>query len=481
MNKQPEVADPSARSIVNTNYGITNIVSMKDSKKHILDMLDRCCAILTDHCGPKSGYAMLISEYGVNESFQPSIFTRDGIRILNSIDCISPLEKYIKNMLTYIGGRVDNYAKDGTTTSMLFAAAFLRKVLDTFNTNVALSGYAYSCIAKDIFDEVQKRLDNYKFTVESLCSDPTNEAELIKAAGIVAFVQALSSSGGNIVLAKAMKSIFEASPKVAWEFISYTNSRKESAEEFSVEVPEHDIKLRCSLGTITNGILNYALGTEYLDEDVRVFIYSDALINGTFKEINVMEYFTNYPTDKPLVFITQSPDPNVVKAINDLNTKRQKPITLWVYMSDLHIAGAEYPWELILANAICGCEPFDTAYAGDKMTDAYTFVAKKIHFQNGYIYIYDTVEREPESCLHPFYAHPDKATEYYKGVREGLEKQIDLYKNGHNPNGDALKYFTEMLNRLACPHRPTLKLGGTVHDQVANADVVQDVLGAIMS
>ena len=91
------------------------------------------------------------------------------------------------------------------------------------------------------------------------------------------------------------------------------------------------------------------------------------------------------------------------------------------------------------------------------------------------------MEREPDSCLHPFYAHPEKATEYYKGVRAGLEDQIDLYMNGHNPNGDALKYFTEMLNRLACSHRPTLKLGGTVHDQVANADVVQDVLGAIMS
>lgn len=481
MAKQPEVADPSMRSVVNTNFGITNIVSMKESKQHILDVLGRCCDILTEHCGPKSGYAMLISEYGVNESFQPSIFTRDGIRILNSIDCISPLEKYIKNMLTYIGGRVDNYAKDGTTTSMLFAAAFLRKFLETYDTNVSLSGYTYSCIAKGIFDEVQKRIDNYKFTVESLCSDSNNEAEQIKAAGIIAFIQALSSSGGNIVLAKAMKAIFEASPKVSWEFISYVNSRKESADEFSVEVPEHDIKLKCSLGTITNGILNYALGTEYLDENVRVFIYSDALIHGSFKEVNVMEYFTNYPTDKPLVFITRSPDPNVVRAINDLNTKRQKPITLWVYMSDLHIAGVEYPWELMLANAICGCEPFDTAYASGKMTDAYTFVAKKIHFQNGYIYIYDTVEREPDSCLHPFYAHPEKATEYYKGVRAGLEDQIDLYTNGHNPNGDALKYFTEMLNRLACSHRPTLKLGGTVHDQVANADVVQDVLGAIMS
>jgi hypothetical protein len=42
-------------------------------------------------------------------------------------------------------------------------------------------------------------------------------------------------------------------------------------------------------------------------------------------------------------------------------------------------------------------------------------------------------------------------------------------------------YLVETLNRLACVHRPTLYVGGTVHDQIANADVVQDVLGAIMS
>ena len=55
MAKQPEVADPSMRSVVNTNFGITNIVSMKESKQHILDVLGRCCDILTEHCGPKSG------------------------------------------------------------------------------------------------------------------------------------------------------------------------------------------------------------------------------------------------------------------------------------------------------------------------------------------------------------------------------------------------------------------------------------------
>lgn len=481
MANQPAVADPGTRSVVNTHFGITNIVSMKDSKQRILDTLQRCCDILTEHCGPKSGYAMLINEYGINEHFEPSIFTRDGIRILNSVDFISPLERYIKNMITYIGGRVDNYAKDGTTTSMLFAAEFLRSFLKNYDTDIKCSGYTYSGIAKDIFGEVQERIEKYKYTVADLCEDPENEAQQIKAAGIVAFIQALSSSGGNIELAKAMKSIFESSPKVAWEFISYTNSRKESDQEFSVEIPEHDAKLRVSLGTITDGILNHALGTEYLDENVRIFIYSDALIRGTFKEMNVMEYFNNYPSDQSLVFITHSPDPNVVKAINDLNTQRAKPIVLWVYSSDLRIAGVQYPWELMLTNAVCGCEPYDTSYASAKMSDDFTFVAKKVHFQNGYIYIYDTVEREESSCLHPYYAHPEKATEYYKGVRAGLESQIDLYTTGHNPNGDALKYFTEMLNKLACVHRPTLKLGGTVHDQVANADVVQDVLGAIMS
>ena len=105
----------------------------------------------------------------------------------------------------------------------------------------------------------------------------------------------------------------------------------------------------------------------------------------------------------------------------------------------------------------------------------------RVHFFGGYIHIYDTAPKLEDSCLHPYYVDKTKATAYYNDLREAIETQLDLYDNNARSEMQMRSYLVETLNRLACVHRPTLYVGGTVHDQVANADVVQDVLGAIMS
>lgn len=491
-NNMPATADPSARSVVNTNFGITNIVSLQDSKQHILDTLDKCTSILKEHCGPFSGYAMLINGYGVDEKFEPSIFTRDGIRVLSSVEFISPLEKYIKNMLTYIGSRVDNYAKDGTTTSMLFSSLFLSKFLSDYVDTIkqhGLSNFIYDELLVNVFEDVKRALKTYEFTLNRLAGKADDEvltdAEAIKAASEIAYIQAYSSSGGNGELADVMKQIFAASPRVAWDFITYNINPKESEKAYSVDVPDYDAKLKCVLGISTDGILNESLGSEYKDTDVRVFIHANALLPGSMKTVAIMEYLSQYPTDKSLVFITMNPDPTIVRQVTEFNNKRAKPISLWVYYPEIKAGGQQYPWELMLTNAVCGCEPFESVEAGNIMSDTHTFVAKKVHYRNSHLYIYDTVEADADSCIHPFYSHPEKATQYYKDMRKVLEDQIEMTKadtqKDTSKTSSLFMYFMEMYNRLACIHRPTLLLGGTVHEQVANADVVQDVLGAVMS
>lgn len=489
VNPMGEVAmqaTPTARAVVNTNFGITNIVSLAESKERILNTLKTCVEILSQHCGPQSGYAMLIDNNSAGENFQPSIFTRDGIRILRSVDFVSPLETYIKDMLTYIGTRVDNNAKDGTTTSMLFSAQFLTTYLsDTQEHEERLSNYTYARLAQELNDKVLSNLQQYVFTLNRFAGlkedEELDDADAMQLAGLIAYCQALSSSGGDLALAKAMRSIFAASPRASWEFISYNHTPKENGPAFSVETPEYDAKFKCNLGMASDGIFNHALGSEYIAEDVRVFIYADALIDGSAKTIAVLNYLSEYPIDKPLVMVGANIDPHIVVDIQKLNAARKAPISLWIYVSEVRLGGVQYPWELMLVNAICGCEPYDTKYATGPMNDSYTFMAKKVHWHDGSLYIYDTVKPLPNSCVHPFYADRSKATEYYNGMRDGLVEQLDLYSNGHKPDGRAQAYYTEMLNKLACVHRPTLRLGGTAHDQLANSDVAQDVEGAIMS
>ena len=482
-----EVKNDAAKLVVNTNMGLTNVVSITDSMTIINKTLETCMSILFGHCGPFARYSMLLNGFTAGENFEPSVFTRDGIRVLSAVEFVSPIERYIQELLTYIGGRVDNYAKDGTTTSMLIAASFIQEVLaERYEFNISSTVDVTRWI-NEYFAALNKDLNKYKFTVEKIAEfikwDYT-EADLIKAASMVAYMQALSSSGGNIQLAECVREIFARSPKMAWDFISYQNNPKESDVPYSVYVPEYDIKFKASLATASSNIFNKALGTEYEAEDVRCIIVNNGIVQAAITTIELMQYINNYPSDQPLVLISPSIDPGIIRDIDTLNHQRVAPIAVWQYMSDMRIRNTGLDFELSVANAICGCTPYEyqlTIDSSTHMSDEYTFVAKRVHFFGGYIHIYDTAPKQEGTCLHPYYTDKNKATAYYNDLREVIETQLDLYDNNARSDMQMRSYLVETLNRLACVQRPTLYVGGTVHDQVANADVVQDVLGAIMS
>lgn len=480
-----DAQNESAKLVINTNLGLTNVIGIDDSEDIILETLETCRNILFSHCGPHARYAMLLNGYTAGEKFEPSVFTRDGIRLLSAVEFVSPIERYIQDLITYIGGRVDNFAKDGTTTSMLITAKFIQEVLSERCKFDGVSTVDVTRCINKYFTDLNKDINKYKFTVEKiaeLINFDYSEADLIKAASMVAYMQALSSSGGNIQLAECVREIFASSPKMAWDFISYQNNPKESDVPYSVYTPEYDIKFKASLATASSNIFNKALGTEYEEEDVRCIIVSDGILPEAFNTIEIMQYVSNYPADKPLMIVSPSIDPNIIREIDKLNRQRTVPIAIWQYMSDMRVRNSGLDFELRITNAICGCTPYEyRTDISEKMSDKYTFVAKRVHFFGGYIHIYDTAPKLEDSCLHPYYVDKTKATAYYNDLREAIETQLDLYDNNARSEMQMRSYLVETLNRLACVHRPTLYVGGTVHDQVANADVVQDVLGAIMS
>lgn len=480
-----DAQNESAKLVINTNLGLTNVIGIDDSEDIIHETLETCRNILFSHCGPHARYAMLLNGYTAGEKFEPSVFTRDGIRLLSAVEFVSPIERYIQDLITYIGSRVDNFAKDGTTTSMLITAKFIQEVISGRCEFDDVSTVDVTRYINKYFTDLNKDINKYKFTVEKiaeLINFDYSEADLIKAASMVAYMQALSSSGGNTQLAECVREIFASSPKMAWDFISYQNNPKESDVPYSVYTPEYDIKFKASLATASSNIFNKALGTEYEEEDVRCIIVSDGILPEAFNTIEIMQYVSNYPADKPLMIVSPSIDPNIIREIDKLNHQRTVPIAIWQYMSDMRVRNSGLDFELRITNAICGCTPYEyRTDISEKMSDKYTFVAKKVHFFGGYIHIYDTAPKLEDSCLHPYYVDKTKATAYYNDLREAIETQLDLYDNNARSEMQMRSYLVETLNRLACVHRPTLYVGGTVHDQVANADVVQDVLGAIMS
>ena len=476
--------DPGARVIVNTNFGTTNIVPMEESLPQIKSTLKACQDILKEHCGPQSGYAMLVNNLSAGTNFEPNVFTRDGIRILSAIEFLSPLERYIKDMLTYVGSRVDNTAKDGTTTSMLFSALFLDNILDELKKlqQCDLSFFQMNRVIDTVFSQALEHLKTYTFDVQKLANvaneEDVTETDKVRAAGPIALMQALSSSGGNLELALSMKEIFEKSPSVSWDFITSHHSVKETGKAFSVEVCPYDSRIQC-ISTL-QGQMNSALNTEFEAEDAEVLVITSAIDDMSIKTDAILEYLRNADTDKPIVVVSSLIGGTITNEVFKLNLLRNKKISMWQYSSTIQRAGMTYPYELLILAAVAGATPFDFDEEADVVTDKHVFKAKKLHWHDSYLEFFDIFDGDTNG-LHPFYVDPDNATEFYKQTRIQLENQIKLYREGHKIDGKMFGLFMEMLNKLACVHRPTLRLGGPAHEQVANADVVQDVQGAIMS
>ena len=90
-----------------------------------------------------------------------------------------------------------------------------------------------------------------------------------------------------------------------------------------------------------------------------------------------MQYVSNYPADKPLMIVSPSIDPNIIREIDKLNRQRTVPIAIWQYMSDMRVRNSGLDFELRITNAICGCTPYEyRTDISEKMSDKYTFVAK---------------------------------------------------------------------------------------------------------
>lgn len=482
----PTAKDPR---FINTDkeFQLSNIVKTNDEINHIENTFQKIIDILKSHCGPASSYAMLVDVD--SSAFKPSLFTRDGIRILSTTEFMSPEDMFIKNMICYIGDRVDRNAKDGTTTSMLIAAEFLRALMtndygmtDLYDTpndffrNNNLSMSQRNTAVRTVFHEIMTEIENNANYISQEDSLQTS-----KDAGYIAFIQALSSSGGNITLANAMKTIFEKSPRISWEYISNYSSTRETDCEFKVEVDKFDYHIRCTLAG-ENNILNAALETEYIGEDVDLFIYPDALMDGSVQHELVLQLIQNYDDTKSLHILATRGSPQIYQAIRFANFKRKNPIAIWEYAPEKSVAGQTWPYELMALMAVSGKNQLPTDATLDDLKQNHICHLKKIHWHDTYMDLYGIVDMPDESsCIHPFVLDLEHAPVFYQQMLNVVKMQLENYRNGHKPDGRTQSYFIDILNKLVTVHRPKIRLGGNTYDQIANMEVLRDVQGAIMS
>jgi len=447
---------------------VTNTVSGKQMNDIIVHTCDNIIDVLSSHCGLYAKHAMLIIDQGM-DSFNPSIFTKDGIDILNAIEYISPIQNYIKSIVGYVGTRVDSVAHDGTTTSMLLTAMLIRNI------------YANPIKSPDEFviemNSLLEYLEECKYTVES-ASEVLGLSKQ-KTVGQIAYIQTLITSKNDKLLADCMRTIFEATPDELFTYFSYRREPMETADTYGVYYPEEDAWL--DIVVSSNLRYNHALGTEYLQEDMDLIVVEEPLITGYTEVDRLIKYLST--TTRPTLVVYHTIEQDVTKKLFDCNPDNQ-PILAMFGKSQY---GARAPIELKVLNAVAGVMPLHEAIEDDD------FVIKNVqcHIDRGSLRIsnlykcneHGVHEWYNDEPLDEQYTGPDGiyVTRYNRLISE-VRDLIHRLENKHNADvRKELLMYTESLRTMIGGRLPILKLGGQTLDIRANESVVQDALGAITS
>ena len=111
---------------------VNNITDKKELISKMIETLDDLIVVLKAHCGPFSGYAVIMDPNAMGA--EPA-FTKDGINIVRGIKYTDRIKEFTRNSLQYIGSRIETSAGDGTTSAMIICATMLKVLLEAISNS----------------------------------------------------------------------------------------------------------------------------------------------------------------------------------------------------------------------------------------------------------------------------------------------------------------------------------------------------------
>ena len=488
VHSRARVTEETNYRILNSAEGVRNYVPKQDLFKYIEKVFGQIAVNLSDHCGPFSRSALIVSPSG--GKFETNVFTRDGKDIVANMNFVSPIEEIIKQMLLYIGARIDNKAGDGTTSSMYLASRFFDIIAKEYKNKI-VNSRVFARDYEKFNDILKEELSKQKITVDELMdyAYPNKKAftvqEYQKVVATIAAFQALSSSNGDQKLADAMYQIYLQSPPGTWDYVSVFHNKYENSDAFSVDVDNYDFTLDAQIQTTTQ--LNHNLYTEYLDT-VDLLIIPEEIPDSGFFFDKVLNYLKEVTADtertRPLVIICRKMGSIIERWVVKFNDEHDNfKIVVFDHMDKMSMSGKS---TMLIALALSGgIEPYISS-AGNlsNITDQHVIHGARVHFKNHKFHVeYDPTEKKLSTDIaNKYYDDPElfpPYTYFLKILNTRLQRLKDdiQQSNFHNE----IEYYQEIIARMTFPRRPYLMVGGTAHDHAEAVAVVRDVCGAINS
>ena len=482
------VKEETSLRILNSSEGVRNYIPKNDFFDMMYKVFSEISSNLANHCGPYSRSALVVSPSG--GKYETNTFTKDGRNIVSSMNFVSPIEEIIKEMMLYIGSKVDNKAGDGTTSSMYLTSEFFSK-MSRFYKDKVVNTRQFALIYKEFENVLFKSLDKQKITLKDIIDELyPDENKIIgiddyqNVVAAIATLQTLASSGGDLELAKCMHDIYLQSPPGTWDYVATYHKKYESSARYDVEYDAYDHWINAIILTPT--MLNENLYSEYLNDKCDLMIIPEKIPGGGILFDQINGYLSVNMQDKrenDLVIVCRDMDPVVLTKINNYNVSDQKThnIVVFDHQDDLNVVAVSMS---LIALSLCGGkDPYITSKNRMGMFDEhYILHDVSLHYKNHKLYVNNLFDKEDDGAIHPFYKDPNKFKPFTMFLNM-LQKRVKEIKDDINQSqySKELELLQNTISKMCFPRRPYLMIGGKAHDHAEAIDVVRDCAGAINS
>lgn len=465
---------PQNYSDTNEKNEENNIFSLTDPR--VIETITELKALLERQCGAKSKFTILCDPF---QPMEEVIFTKDGYNTIKSVNYTDPVKKMTHRLICYIGERVSKIVGDGTTTAMLLSMNLIIQFLKQEGIKELVHMKSYSqmrVIFKQLIELYETQLEEKKFTVEKLMGiigEGTTKEEAVKG---IAYHQAMTASHGDEEVAQAIAEMFVRLPIETMDNIIFMRSGFETDWRIRLMVDEHQYS--CQSDILSTTMLNQDLKSWFESYNCRVEVLNNqltreshhyAIVHGNI--VNAFETMTNY------VFICTGACAQtrigLTKLIADLSANHESHPAVGVFFIPMNDTFAN---DAFVMSLVAGIQFPST-------TEINTLPNwMKVTFKKGTLTLegfYEGVS-ELHSALRPMYQ--DARFPQYNAMLRQLEANIAQCKSADNESmhiTHQVREYTRLKNLLLLDKRCYVMIGGSIHDNTALFDIVEDCVHAV--
>ena len=461
-----------SRAILNANNGVTNIIEADVIKDDLLKVISKIFNTLKMHYGPLSEFAALDSR----DPLAKTKFTKDGINIVRAIEFASPQEDWVRKTVAFIGERVEASVGDGTTSAMMFTCAMMKHMMESIDK---IKPIAYITLRKT-FDHLVKMVEFY---LKQLTYEPRDCKGSIYPPSVkeIVYRQVYTASHGDDELAKAMAEMYMNTPEELWDKMIYERLTYESDERFKVVYTGGQYQMQCDV--MMNGMLNKDFCSRFEHDDCTLIVMNNPIMMDTDSYEYIMETIDNMSVDKPLVILCHS---NIdTSTYQELIAKLNVTSSEGKLVTIFHVNTTMGDWnpdvnDFRSLQLMCGKDL--TKLRRTQNRNELTVVEHvKVEWKNKTL-VLDNLYEVPEEYKNEPRRHLaiDKKHLQYTDYLEAVKKYAEAYSKqpATQANRDMTNLYYRTYAKLLYTKLGCVQIGGSVHDNVALIDVVDDCVRA---